>query len=215
MQLILLQKVVNLGNLGDKVDVKPGYGRNFLVPYGKAVPATAANVAEFEAKRAEYEAKAKAILGDAEGSPGQARRRRASPSTPMRRPKASCSARSARATSPKPSPPPATSSTSRKWSWAKARSATSASSKSSCTCTPTSRPRSRSSWRRKPRKPSDIRGFSRTGAARRPFSFVRCNAGHARVLAIGETTGYARAYPQTYLQRICGQATTMLRHCTG
>ena len=67
MQLILLQKVVNLGNLGDKVNVKPGYGRNFLVPQGKAVPATAANVAEFEAKRAEYEAKAKASLEGAEG----------------------------------------------------------------------------------------------------------------------------------------------------
>ena len=66
MQLILLQKVVNLGNLGDKVDVKPGYGRNFLVPQGKAVPATAANVAEFEAKRAEYEAKAKSIHDDAQ-----------------------------------------------------------------------------------------------------------------------------------------------------
>ena len=67
MDLILLQKVVNLGNLGDKVKVKPGYGRNFLVPQGKAVPATAANVAEFEAKRAEYEAKAKASLEGAEG----------------------------------------------------------------------------------------------------------------------------------------------------
>lgn len=66
MQLILLQKVTNLGNLGDKVDVKPGYGRNFLVPQGKAVPATAANVAEFEAKRAEYEAKAHAIHDEAE-----------------------------------------------------------------------------------------------------------------------------------------------------
>ena len=66
MQLILLQKVVNLGNLGDKVTVKPGYGRNFLVPQGKAVPATAANLAEFEAKRAEYEAKAKAGLVDAQ-----------------------------------------------------------------------------------------------------------------------------------------------------
>ena len=62
MQLILLQKVTNLGNLGDKVNVKPGYGRNFLVPQGKAVPATAANLAEFEAKRAEYEAKAAATL---------------------------------------------------------------------------------------------------------------------------------------------------------
>lgn len=67
MDLILLQKVVNLGNLGDKVKVKPGYGRNFLVPHGKAVPATAANVAEFEAKRAEYEAKAKDQLDGAEG----------------------------------------------------------------------------------------------------------------------------------------------------
>ena len=67
MELILLQKVTNLGNLGDKVSVKPGYGRNFLVPQGKAVPATAANLAEFEAKRAEYEAKAKAILDDASG----------------------------------------------------------------------------------------------------------------------------------------------------
>jgi large subunit ribosomal protein L9 len=71
MQLILLQKVVNLGNLGDKVEVKPGYGRNFLVPQGKAVPATASNVAEFEAKRAEYEAKAQAMLGDAEGRRGK------------------------------------------------------------------------------------------------------------------------------------------------
>ncbi|MES2670116.1 MAG: 50S ribosomal protein L9 [Pseudomonadota bacterium] len=66
MQLILLQKVVNLGNLGDKVDVKPGYGRNYLVPQGKAVPATAANLATFEAKRAEYEAKAKAQTDGAE-----------------------------------------------------------------------------------------------------------------------------------------------------
>ncbi len=66
MQLILLQNVQNLGKLGDKVDVKPGYGRNFLVPQGKATPATAANLAEFEAKRAEYEAKAKATLDDAQ-----------------------------------------------------------------------------------------------------------------------------------------------------
>ena len=66
MKLILLQKVTNLGGLGDTVTVKPGYGRNFLVPQGKAVPATAANLAEFEAKRAEYEAKANAQLADAE-----------------------------------------------------------------------------------------------------------------------------------------------------
>jgi len=65
MQLILLQKVTNLGNLGDKVDVKPGFGRNFLVPQGKAVPATPANLAEFEARRAEYEAKAEAQRAEA------------------------------------------------------------------------------------------------------------------------------------------------------
>lgn len=66
MQLILLQKVKNLGNLGDKVTVKPGYGRNFLVPHGKAVPATAGNLENFEARRAEYEAKANQQLGAAE-----------------------------------------------------------------------------------------------------------------------------------------------------
>jgi large subunit ribosomal protein L9 len=71
MKLILLQKVINLGNLGDQVDVKPGYGRNFLVPQGKAVPATAANVAEFEAKRADYEAKAAASLAAASSRQGK------------------------------------------------------------------------------------------------------------------------------------------------
>ena len=66
MQLILLQKVVNLGGLGDKVNVKPGYGRNFLIPYGKAVPATTKNIAEVETRRAEYEAKASDIHTAAE-----------------------------------------------------------------------------------------------------------------------------------------------------
>jgi large subunit ribosomal protein L9 len=55
MQVILLEKIDNLGALGDKVNVKNGYGRNFLLPTGKALPATAANIAEFEAKRAELE----------------------------------------------------------------------------------------------------------------------------------------------------------------
>lgn len=55
MEVILLEKVNNLGALGDQVKVKAGYGRNFLVPYGKAVPATKSNVAEFEQRRAELE----------------------------------------------------------------------------------------------------------------------------------------------------------------
>ena len=66
MELILLQKVRNLGDLGDKVSVKPGYGRNFLIPQGKAVRVNAANLAAFEQRRAEYEAKAKSMLSEAE-----------------------------------------------------------------------------------------------------------------------------------------------------
>jgi len=66
MKVILLQKVANLGGLGDQVTVKPGFGRNFLIPYGRAVPATADNIAAFEAKRAEYEAKAAAIFAAAD-----------------------------------------------------------------------------------------------------------------------------------------------------
>jgi large subunit ribosomal protein L9 len=66
MELILLQKVRNLGTLGDKVVVKPGYGRNFLLPQGKAVRVNAANLAAFEQRRAEYEAKANTSLADAE-----------------------------------------------------------------------------------------------------------------------------------------------------
>lgn len=55
MEVILLEKIANLGNLGDKVSIKAGYGRNFLIPTGKAVPATTAKVAEFEMRRAELE----------------------------------------------------------------------------------------------------------------------------------------------------------------
>lgn len=58
MQVILLEKVKNLGNLGDKVNVKPGYGRNFLVPQSKAVFATEKNVELFELRRADLEKKA-------------------------------------------------------------------------------------------------------------------------------------------------------------
>ena len=55
MEVILLEKVANLGNLGDKVSIKAGYGRNYLIPKGKAVPATAKKIAEFEARRVELE----------------------------------------------------------------------------------------------------------------------------------------------------------------
>ncbi|HAN26978.1 MAG TPA: 50S ribosomal protein L9 [Haliea salexigens] len=66
MEVILLENIGNLGGLGDKVDVKAGYGRNYLVPQGKAVPATRSNIAEFETRRAELEAAAAAALSAAE-----------------------------------------------------------------------------------------------------------------------------------------------------
>ncbi|AOS96665.1 50S ribosomal protein L9 [Microbulbifer aggregans] len=66
MEVILLDKVGKLGNVGDRVEVKAGFGRNFLLPTGKAIAATAANVAEFEAKRAELEAAAAAKVSAAE-----------------------------------------------------------------------------------------------------------------------------------------------------
>jgi len=66
MEVILLKKVDNLGNLGDKVSIKAGYGRNFLIPQGHAVPATEANVKAFEERRAELEAEAAEILAAAE-----------------------------------------------------------------------------------------------------------------------------------------------------
>ncbi len=58
MEIILLQKVDNLGNLGDRVNVKPGYARNFLIPKGKATAATKANLEAFEARRADLESRA-------------------------------------------------------------------------------------------------------------------------------------------------------------
>lgn len=66
MEVILLEKVANLGTLGDKVKVKSGYGRNFLLPYGKAVAATAENLQAFEARRAELEKAAAEKLSTAQ-----------------------------------------------------------------------------------------------------------------------------------------------------
>jgi large subunit ribosomal protein L9 len=67
MQVILLEKVVNLGNLGDVVKVKDGYARNFLIPTQRAKRATANAIQEFEAKRAELEKIAAAKLAEAQG----------------------------------------------------------------------------------------------------------------------------------------------------
>jgi len=66
VEVILLEKVAKLGGLGDKVTVKSGYGRNFLIPQKKAVPATAANVESFEARRADLEKQAAEKLATAE-----------------------------------------------------------------------------------------------------------------------------------------------------
>ena len=66
MQIILLEKVINLGGLGDVVKVKDGYARNFLIPQGKARRATPANLAEFESRRAELEAAQSAALAAAQ-----------------------------------------------------------------------------------------------------------------------------------------------------
>ena len=66
MNVILLDKVANLGSLGDNVTVKSGFARNFLFPQGKAVPATKANLEQFEARRAELEAKVAEELAAAE-----------------------------------------------------------------------------------------------------------------------------------------------------
>lgn len=66
MDVILLKKVDNLGGLGDRVKVRSGYGRNFLIPQGLAKPATPENIAEFEARRAELEKEAAEALAAAE-----------------------------------------------------------------------------------------------------------------------------------------------------
>ena len=66
MDVILLQRIKNLGKLGDKVSVKAGYGRNFLIPQGKAVSATEANTSAFEARRAELEKQEAEVLSSAQ-----------------------------------------------------------------------------------------------------------------------------------------------------
>jgi large subunit ribosomal protein L9 len=66
MEVILLQKVANLGNIGDRVKVRSGYGRNFLLPQGKATLVTPSNVAQFEARRAELENIARSELESAQ-----------------------------------------------------------------------------------------------------------------------------------------------------
>ncbi len=71
MEVILLKKVENLGALGNVVKVRPGYARNYLIPQGKAKMATKANLAEFEAIRAELEAEAQATLAAAEARKAQ------------------------------------------------------------------------------------------------------------------------------------------------
>ena len=66
MQVILLEKVANLGNLGDVVKVKQGYARNYLIPHGKAKRATQANIAEFEKRRVDLEKAQSATLAEAQ-----------------------------------------------------------------------------------------------------------------------------------------------------
>lgn len=71
MKVILVEKVRNLGNMGEVVNVRPGYGRNFLIPQQKAVSATAANMSKFESQRAELERKAKEAFALAEKQAAQ------------------------------------------------------------------------------------------------------------------------------------------------
>ncbi len=66
MEVILLEKNRNLGQLGDKVNVKAGYARNYLIPFKKAVPATQTNLKEFDARRAELEKQERNILAEAQ-----------------------------------------------------------------------------------------------------------------------------------------------------
>ena len=149
MEVILLQKVANLGNIGDRVKVSSGYGRNFLLPQGKATLATSDNVARFEARRAELEKLAREQLSSARRARRGDEGIQAHHPRPRPAPRASCSVPSAPATSPRP--PRARAS---RWSAAKcacrrARCAWWASTSSPCTCTPTSTCRSTSRSSRK------------------------------------------------------------------
>lgn len=71
MEIILLERIADLGVLGDRVKVKPGYGRNYLIPKGKATEATVKNIARFEARRAELERIAFEALAKAKARAGQ------------------------------------------------------------------------------------------------------------------------------------------------
>ena len=144
MEVILLQKIANLGNIGDRVKVKPGFGRNYLLPGGKATLATPENVAKFESRRAELEAKAATELASAQQRARGPRGIRAQRSRPRRAARASCSGRSARPTSPRPAPRPVTRSSAPKCACRAGRSAWSASTSFRCTCTATSTSRCRS-----------------------------------------------------------------------
>jgi ribosomal protein L9 len=149
MEIILLQKVDNVGGIGDKVRVKSGYARNYLIPQGKATLATPANLAKFEARRAELEAKAAAELGAA-----QARAKKLEGlvlKITMLAPRASCSARSARSTSPKRSASAASKSNAPKCACLTARCVLPVITLSCCICTPTSTSSSRLSSR--PKRP--------------------------------------------------------------
>ncbi len=71
MEVILLKKIANLGNIGDRVKVRPGFGRNYLLPDGKATLATPENIAKFEARRAELESQAAGELTSAQARAAQ------------------------------------------------------------------------------------------------------------------------------------------------
>ena len=136
MEVILLERVDNLGGIGDKVKVKPGYGRNFLIPQGKATLATEANLAVFEERRAELEAKAESELTAAKERAAAVEALELTIPTKVGA-GASSSGRSAPMTSPRPPPRPACRSSAAKYVWPKARFASSASTRWTSTCTPT------------------------------------------------------------------------------